>query len=110
MYYFKEGDISRLIHTYHAVPLPCRVALIHTSRAVPLPSSDSAVLFVKPHIVVGRNRTWADRPKISTADVNSHIPRRAPAVLCRGLEKSLAKRHGRCTTGARRGHGMECVN
>ena len=38
------------------------------------------------------------------ADVNSHIPSRAPAVLCRGLEKSLAKRYGRNTAGAR--HGM----
>ena len=30
-------------------------------------------------------------------DVNSHIPCRAPAMLCRVLEKSLAKRHGRST-------------
>ena len=32
-----------------------------------------------------------------SADVNSNIPCRAPAVLCRGLEQSHAKRHGRGT-------------
>ena len=38
------------------------------------------------------------------ADVNSHIPCRVPAVLCCGFEKSLAKRHGQRTAGAR--HNM----
>ena len=35
-------------------------------------------------------------------------PSRAPAVLCRGLEKSLSERHGRST--ARAWHGMAYVN
>ena len=39
-----------------------------------------------------------------TDDVNSHIPCGAPAVLCPGLGKALAKRHGQSTAGAR--HGM----
>ena len=34
---------------------------------------------------------------------NSHTPHRAPAVLCRGLEKSLLERHGQNTAGARHG-------
>jgi hypothetical protein len=38
-----------------------------------------------------------------TADVKSHVPCRSPAALCRGLEKSLSKRHGRGTTQARHG-------
>jgi hypothetical protein len=33
--------------------------------------------------------------------VASHMPCRAPVVLCRGLEKRLGKRHGRSTVGAR---------
>jgi hypothetical protein len=40
-----------------------------------------------------------------TADVNSHIPCRAPAVLCRGLEKSQSG-----MVGARQGYGMVCLN
>ena len=39
-----------------------------------------------------------------SADVSSHIPRRALAVLCRGLEKSLAELHGQSTAGVR--HSM----
>ena len=37
-------------------------------------------------------------------------PCRSPAVLCRGLEKSLSEQHGRSTAGARHGHVMVCVN
>jgi hypothetical protein len=40
----------------HAVPLPCRVALIHTCHAAPLPFSDSAVSFVKVHVLAGNIR------------------------------------------------------
>ena len=63
-------------HTYHAVP--CRV------------------LRERPHVVdkigTANRETPRGSPKKpnlgrSTADVNSHIPCRAPAVLCRGLEK-----------------------
>jgi hypothetical protein len=41
------------------MPFPCRspVALIHTSHAAPLPFSDSAVSFVKVHVVEGNIRT-----------------------------------------------------
>jgi len=35
---------------------------------------------------------------------NSYISCRAPAVLCRDLEKSLSERHDQSTAGAR--HGM----
>jgi hypothetical protein len=35
---------------------------------------------------------------------------RAPAVLCRGLEKSLSERHGRCNVRAQHGYDMSCVN
>ena len=45
----------RLIHTQHAVPLPCR-ALIHTCHAAPLPRSDSAVSFVNVRMVAGNSR------------------------------------------------------
>ena len=45
-----------------------------------------------------------------TADVNSHMPCRAHAVLCRGVEKSLSERHGRSTVWARHGHDMTSVN
>jgi hypothetical protein len=42
----------------HAFPLPCRaVPLIHTCHAAPLPCSDSAVSFVKVHVVAGNIRT-----------------------------------------------------
>ena len=40
----------------HAFSLPCR-ALIHTCHAVPLPCSDSAVSFVKVRVVAGNIRT-----------------------------------------------------
>ena len=40
----------------------------------------------------------------ATLNVNSHMPCRAPAVLCRDLGKSLSERRGRSTAGAR--HGM----
>jgi hypothetical protein len=40
----------------HAVPLPYRL-LIHTCHAAPLPCSDSAVSFVKVHVVAGNIRT-----------------------------------------------------
>jgi len=46
---------------------------------------------------VGRSLTG----RLSTAHVNSHMPSRAPAVLCFGLEKLLSGRNG---------HGMVCVN
>ena len=36
----------------------------------------------------------------SAAKANSHFPCRVPAVLCRGLEKSFAERHGRSTAWA----------
>jgi hypothetical protein len=66
----------------------------------------------------------------NAAKVNSHLARRSPAVLCRGLEKSPAERHGHGTASvnqtrphcvnqmgkihskplaARHGHGMLCV-
>jgi hypothetical protein len=49
----------RLIYTSHAhaIPLLCHVALIHTCYAVPLPFSDSAVSFMKVHVVAGNIQT-----------------------------------------------------
>jgi hypothetical protein len=89
----------RLIHTYYAVPLPRRVALIHTYRAVPLPSSDSPRVAGKIP-TANRETPCGSRKKPNlgrsptccreTADVSLRLP-------CRGLEKSLAKRHGRST-------------
>ena len=95
--------------------LLCRIALIHTHRAMPLPCP---VLRESPR-VVGKIRT-ANREtprgnrkeqnlgrsptgRRKTADVISHIRCRADTMLCRGLEKSLAKRHSRSTAGARYG-------
>jgi len=43
---------SRITCCAHAVPLPWR-ALIHTCHAVPLPCSDSDVSFVKVRVVAG---------------------------------------------------------
>ena len=37
-------------------------------------------------------------------------PSRAPAVLCRGPEKSPLERHGRSTAEVRHGQGIVCVN
>jgi len=50
------GNNLRPIHTQHAVPMPfpCHtVPLIHTCHATPVPYSDSAVSFVKVHVVAG---------------------------------------------------------
>jgi hypothetical protein len=60
-------SLLRLIHTYHAVFMPCprrshavplsgHAALIHTCHVVPLPFSDSA-LSVKVRVVAGNIRT-----------------------------------------------------
>jgi hypothetical protein len=49
--------LSRLIHTCHAIPLPCCAMLIHTCQVVPLPFSDSAVPFVKVRVAAGNIRT-----------------------------------------------------
>jgi hypothetical protein len=41
----------------HGVPLPCHATLIHTCDAKPLPFSDSAVSFVKVHVIARNIRT-----------------------------------------------------
>jgi hypothetical protein len=53
----RKTYVLRLIHMCHAIPLPCRAALIHMCHAVPLPFSDSAVSFVKVHMVARNIRT-----------------------------------------------------
>jgi hypothetical protein len=90
VYYAVRSESLRLIHTYHAVPLP---------------RSDSAAPFVKLRVVVGRTRTWPDGPQAvgKTADVNSQIPCRASAVALRSRFQSDM-------VTARQGHGMVCVN
>jgi hypothetical protein len=54
--------------------------------------------FVELRVIAGRSRTQAGHPDAVswTTDANSHIPCHAHAALCRGLEKSLSERHGRC--------------
>jgi hypothetical protein len=117
--------------TRHAAltPFPCHSVLIHTCHAAPLPFSDSAVSFVKVHmvagniwkasptlerigkllitncvelrVVAGRSWMWAGHPHaVSGWPMLIHICH-AHAVLRRGLMKSLLERHGR---------GMACVN
>jgi hypothetical protein len=103
----------------------CRspAALIHTCHAAPLPFSDSAVSFVKVHVlagnirtasengmllvttfvelrvVAGRNRTRAGRPNaVSGRRMLIHI---CLAMPC--LEKSLSERHDRGMARARHG-------
>jgi hypothetical protein len=109
-----------------AVPMPCPChANSHMPCCVPCPA-----VSVKVRVVAGKIRTAnllptpssnnlretppvsRKKPKVGrsptgrreTADVNSHMPCRSPAALCRGLEKSLSKWHGRGTARAR--HGM----
>jgi hypothetical protein len=52
---FVKAD-SHIACRAHAVPLPCR-ALIHTCHAVLLPCSNSAVSFVEVRVVAGNIRT-----------------------------------------------------
>jgi hypothetical protein len=60
-------------------------------------------------VVVGRNRTWANRRQVIEEGVmvNSHIWCRAPVVMCSGLEKH-AKRHGLCESAFRISLGDTC--
>jgi hypothetical protein len=122
----------------HTIPFSCRspAALIKKCLAVPLPFSDSAMSFVKVRMVDGnirnaspattlysnnlRGTPLGSRKKpnagrsptchLWTADANSHIPCRSHAALCRGLEKSLLKRHSRGMAWERHWRGMACVN
>jgi hypothetical protein len=50
--------------------------------------------FVNVRVVAGSRSPTGRRDR---DDDNSPIPCRTPAVLCRGLEKSLSERHGRST-------------
>jgi hypothetical protein len=57
--------------------------------------------FVELRVVAGRSRTRAGRPHaVSGRPIPIHTRH---AALCRGLEKSLSERHGRCITRARQG-------
>ena len=101
----------------HALAVLCR-ANSHTSCCDPAVLRQCHALRGSPR-VAGRFQTAnretprgsRKKPNLSTSptcrretpDFNSHIPCRAPAVLCRYLEKSLAKRHGRSKAGARHG-------
>ena len=104
--------------------MPCRTNL-HVPCCAPAVHRQCRDLRESPR-VAGRTRTtnretphgsWKKpNPEISptrrreTEDVNSYTSCRASAMLCRDLEKSLAKRHGRSTAGARQGHGVVRVN
>jgi hypothetical protein len=98
--------VLRLIHTYHAVPMPFPAALIHTCRATLLPFSDNIVSFVQIRVVDGNIRTASPattlysnnlrrtprgsrkKPnagrsptcRLWTADANSHTPCRSNAA------------------------------
>ena len=106
----KTPDFYMLVHIYYAVPcrnnshIPCLV--LRSFVKIRVEPENSEVPIVKVRVVAGRSRTWADRPQ--AVHVNSHMSCRAHAVLYRDLEKSLAKRHGRNTAGAR--HGMRESN
>jgi hypothetical protein len=58
-----RNTIKRLIHTYHAEPMPrpCRAVLTHTFCAVPLPCFDSA-MSVTVHVVAGK--IWTASPTV----------------------------------------------
>ena len=79
--------------------MPCCVPSVlrqcRIRRGNPRVAGKSELPILKLRVVVGRNRTWAGLRE--TADDNSHTSCRAPTVLRRNLEKSLAKRHGRGT-------------
>jgi hypothetical protein len=53
--------------------------------------------FVELRVVAGRSRTRTGRPHAVCGRpmLIPHMPCRAQAALCRGLDKSLSERHGR---------------
>ena len=101
----------RLIHTYHAVPLPYR-ANSHIPRCAPAILRQCYVLresprlagkpelpIVKLRVVVGRNRTWANRPQavekhgiVYVNQTRSHCVMQ----MRRTQSKLLATRTGMC--------------
>jgi hypothetical protein len=110
------GDL-RLIHTYHAVPIPfpCRVnshmpcrdpAILRQCRVF-LESPCGRRKYPNCWSASGNNlrgtpRGSRKKPNAGRSptrsfwavDANSHIPCLSHAALCRGLERSLSERHG----------------
>ena len=85
------------------MPCPCRAVSRWFTHVVPCPSWKSACN--RKNRTVHRETPPDSRKKPnllrsltgSTADVKSHISCGSLAVLCRDVEKSLTKRHGRST-------------
>jgi hypothetical protein len=64
--------------------------------------------FVELRVVAGRSRARVGRPHaVSGRPMLIHTYH---AALCRGLERSLSKRHGRGIAWERHGGSMACVN
>ena len=105
-----QRAVLRLIHTYYAVPLPCRVALIHVCRAVLLPSSQQCRVLRESPRVSGKTRTAnreiprgsRKKPNLGrllivrreTADVNLHAPCRAMPWPWEVAYKAAWSEHG----------------
>jgi hypothetical protein len=122
---------AALIHTYHAVPVPCRVnshipcrapAILRQcrvlrvnprgSRKYPNCYSYSLTTFVELRVVAGRSRTRAGRPhcRLWIVDANSHILCHSHAVPLPRCDVALISRFHNGIVLTWHGNGMACVN
>jgi hypothetical protein len=134
--YCISKTLLRLIHTYHAVPIPfpchvnshmpCRTSTILRQCRVLRESPRGRRKYpncIWDWYASGNNLRGTPRGsrknpnagrsptcRLWTADANSHIPCRSHAALCRGIERLPSERHGRGMAWERHRRGMACVN
>ena len=94
---------SRLNHSFNL--RPSRNPVKGRGTSVVFKAGSLELPIAKLRVVVGRNRSGADRPQAVERRpmlIQAYHAWRANAVLCSGLEESHGRRHGRSTAWARR--------